>query len=587
MRILLISSAFNSMVQQFYVELADEGYDVALELHVGNDSRLCEAVSIFEPDLIVAPFLTKAIPAEIWGKRICIIIHPGIEGDRGPSSLDWAIQERMETWGVTLLQAAAEMDAGPIWASRTFPVRSAPKSSIYQLEVIEAAVECLWEVIEKFGQAGFRPRPLDYANPAVIGKERPLMKQADRRIDWNDHTTTEILARIHAADGVPGVLDEIRGVSVLLHNACAESKLTGRPGEILAAASNGAICRATADGAVWLGHLKPKLGNHAGIKLPATQVIGDMLPSDIRRIEPETNIFSDESSIQEIRCEIIENIGLLHFDFHNGAMSTPQCQQLLRAYKRLAEEPVTTIVLMGGRDHWSNGIHLNHIEAHADPAEESWSNINAMDDLVHEIILTKDKLVIAALACGAGAGGAILPLAADFILCRDGVVLNPHYKNMGCLHGSEYWTYLLPKRVGWERAIELTENCLPLSANRAKQLGLIDEVLSRDPETFRQEALEFAKSKRNLLFYALAKKRLRLKKDQEHKPLAAYRQHELTQMYKNFYIPNSPYHLARHSFVRKQPACWSPLSARMLKSVGLDVPTQLASHSERLYLVSA
>ena len=48
---------------------------------------------------------------------------------------------------------------------------------------------------------------------------------------------------------------------------------------------------------------------------------------------------------------------------------------------------------------------------------------------------------------------------------------------------------LLPKRVGWERAIELTENCLPLSANRAKQSGLIDEVLSRDPETFRQEAL--------------------------------------------------------------------------------------------------
>ncbi len=87
MRILLISSAFNSMTQRFYVELADAGYDVALELHVGNDTRLVEAVSIFEPDLIIAPFLTRAIPVEIWGKRICIIVHPGIEGDRGPSSL--------------------------------------------------------------------------------------------------------------------------------------------------------------------------------------------------------------------------------------------------------------------------------------------------------------------------------------------------------------------------------------------------------------------------------------------------------------------------------------------------------------------
>ena len=157
---------------------------------------------------------------------------------------------------------------------------------------------------------------------------------------------------------------------------------------------------------------------------------------------------------------------------------------------------------------------------------------------------------------------------------------------MGWLYGSEYSTYLLPKRFCRERAIELTENCLPLSANRAKQLGLIDEVLSRDPETFRQEALEFAKGKRNLLLYVLAKKRLRLQKDQEQKPLAAYRQHELTQMYKNFYIPNSAYHLARQSFVRKQPACCSPLSARMLELVGLDLLTELASHSERLYLES-
>jgi putative two-component system hydrogenase maturation factor HypX/HoxX len=31
---------------------------------------------------------------------------------------------------------------------------------------------------------------------------------------------------------------------------------------------------------------------------------------------------------------------------------------------------------------------------------------------------------------------------------RDGVMLNPHYKNMGNLYGSEYWTYLLPRRVG-------------------------------------------------------------------------------------------------------------------------------------------
>jgi putative two-component system protein, hydrogenase maturation factor HypX/HoxX len=38
----------------------------------------------------------------------------GIIGDRGPSSLDWALLLGLERWGVTVLQAEAEMDAGPV-----------------------------------------------------------------------------------------------------------------------------------------------------------------------------------------------------------------------------------------------------------------------------------------------------------------------------------------------------------------------------------------------------------------------------------------------------------------------------------------
>ena len=127
MRILLISSAFNSMTQRFCVELGDNGHEVAVELYGGNENLLKESVCLYAPDLIIAPFLTRAIQEKIWGRHVCIIVHPGIEGDRGPSSLDWAIQERWEIWGVTLLQAVAEMDAGPIWASRS-PPRPGEKS---------------------------------------------------------------------------------------------------------------------------------------------------------------------------------------------------------------------------------------------------------------------------------------------------------------------------------------------------------------------------------------------------------------------------------------------------------------------------
>ncbi len=53
---------------------------------------------------------------------------------------------------------------------------------------------------------------------------------------------------------------------------------------------------------------------------------------------------------------------------------------------------------MGGSDFFSNGIHLNVIEAADDPAAESWRNLRAIDDVVREIIETDSHLVISALA---------------------------------------------------------------------------------------------------------------------------------------------------------------------------------------------
>ena len=65
-------------------------------------------------DIVLAPFLTKSVPGDVYSNPSfpCIIVHPGIEGDRGRHSLDWALKQQQSEWGVTLLQAAEEMDAG-------------------------------------------------------------------------------------------------------------------------------------------------------------------------------------------------------------------------------------------------------------------------------------------------------------------------------------------------------------------------------------------------------------------------------------------------------------------------------------------
>ena len=87
-------------------------------------------------------------------------------------------------------------------------------------------------------------------------------------------------------------------------------------------------------------------------------------------------------------------------------MSTQQCERLREAYAHArARSRTSVIVLLGGDDYFSNGIHLNVIEAAEDPAAESWRNLVAIDDLVREIVQTDSHLVVSALAGDAAAGG--------------------------------------------------------------------------------------------------------------------------------------------------------------------------------------
>ena len=79
----------------------------------------------------------------------------------------------------------------------------------------------------------------------------------------------------------------------------------------------------------------------------------------------------------------------------------------------------------------------------------------------------------------AGAGGVFLSLAADEVWMRDGVILNPHYKDMGNLYGSEYWTYLLPARARrGPRPPRHAGAAAHGSQTEAMELGLANRVLA-------------------------------------------------------------------------------------------------------------
>ena len=534
------------MAQRLWIELDQLNHQVYVVIPKSSEQLISET-NQFKPELIIAPFLTSKIPKEIYKNYKCLIVHPGIKGDRGASSLDWAILNQEKTWGVTILEAAKKMDSGDIWAFNEFEMRDVSKGEIYRNEVTQAASKGILQALGNYSNPSFKAEVLEYSKPEIIGKWNNKTTQKDFHFTWGDDTQ-DIIRKVNASDSSPGVLIQLFNKEFYGFGAHFEGDLKGKSGAILAQRNN-AICIATNKDAIWLTHLKA--GEVNAIKLPAIIALGE-LANSVPVSKMDAFDIVKEKTLQEISFHQEGQIGYLHFNFYNGAMSTDQCNQLREAFVE-AKKRVRIIVLMGGRDVWSNGIHLNIIENANDPAQESWENINAIDNLILEIINSTDHYVISALQGNAGAGGVSLALSADKIICRDGIVLNPHTKNMG-LYGSEYWTYLLPKRIGYKKAERFTEDCLPWGVIVAHEIGLIDDIYSDQEKKFTTYIKNTTKEIIDLPYFdkLIKAKKFQRKKDERNKPISQYREEELEKMKLNFFENDLDFNYKRFCFVHKK-----------------------------------
>ena len=266
MRILLLVHGFNGLAQRIYVELARDGHELSVEFDIHDDVTR-EAVELFRPDLIVAPFLKRAIPAV----RVAPRSVPGRAS--GTTRRPWPRGAGLgDTCAATALGRhrvagrRGEFDAGPVWASDGHS-RCATR----------ARAACTGTRSPRCGSAvraasrGSMPAnaPLDAA-----ARVKPAGKPLRRRngvIDWQRDDTDTVCAS-RTLPTAPGVPDELAGTG----SAC--STHTARP--VFPAprrtdrTAHGAVCRATRDGAVWIGQLQPVAAGGRGFKRPAVMALG-------------------------------------------------------------------------------------------------------------------------------------------------------------------------------------------------------------------------------------------------------------------------------------------------------------------------
>jgi 2-(1,2-epoxy-1,2-dihydrophenyl)acetyl-CoA isomerase len=157
---------------------------------------------------------------------------------------------------------------------------------------------------------------------------------------------------------------------------------------------------------------------------------------------------------------------------------------LRRALEELArDETLRTIVLTGTDPAFSAGGDLRLMQETAAPmlehsgAPELWRWIRMEFGGIARLITRTDKTCIAAVNGAAAGVGLAFALASDLILCSERAVIVPAFGKIGLLpEVGNSW--LLTRRLGYQRAFELFAGGRHLSGAEAHEAGIANSVHS-------------------------------------------------------------------------------------------------------------
>ncbi len=195
----------------------------------------------------------------------------------------------------------------------------------------------------------------------------------------------------------------------------------------------------------------------------------------------------DDELVQVERADA-HAIVRMHDPERLNALSAPLTLQLLDAMTELADDDaIRAIVLTGTDPAFSAGGDLRLIREHAHPmvdespggATEAWRWIWRQFGGVTRAIVKADKPVIAAVNGAAAGVGLAFAVACDVIVASERARIVPAFGRIGLVpEVGNSW--LVTRRLGYQRAFELFTEGRILSGAEAADLGLVNEVVPHD-----------------------------------------------------------------------------------------------------------
>ena len=214
--------------------------------------------------------------------------------------------------------------------------------------------------------------------------------------------------------------------------------------------------------------------------------------------------------LTHIRTRIEDGVGFITIDRPDrfNSLDVRTAQDLRRAGLAMARDrEVRVVVLSGISGVFCSGADLKYIRAGGEPADLAYLTPEAREtpsgygerfkqilEYLHSTIAEirrAPKPFVAAVDGIAAAGGFGLAMCCDLVLASERAVFEWAYSKTG-LTGAESSTFMLPRLVGFRRAMELVLLNPRLDARRALDLGLITAV--HPVATFEDEVRRCARS---------------------------------------------------------------------------------------------
>ena len=206
-------------------------------------------------------------------------------------------------------------------------------------------------------------------------------------------------------------------------------------------------------------------------------------------------IFEKSDQIAIIRLNMPESFNTLADDLK---------VDLLKALETCADDnDIKVVIITGSGKAFCAGGDINLFKESANTSDRLRQGLKLVN-LIIIGIRRMPKPVIAAINGATGGAGVSIAAACDLRICASSVKFRTGYTSIGLVPDGG-WTLLVPRLIGFGKAMELILLDSPFDAEQALQYGLVNKVVA--PERLEEEAYSIARKLAGgpSISYAIAK----------------------------------------------------------------------------------